>query len=63
MIMQEEGLPNNHACIVSDVISYFFPEAALIGRLSASFLSQLKYDFLLSHSLYLTQGFFSCEVQ
>ena len=35
-------LPGTATCIVSDVISYFFPEVALVGRISASFLSQLK---------------------
>ena len=56
MIMQEKGLPNNHACIVSDVTSSL--KQLLLGRFLHHFL---KSDFV----LYLTQGdsFFSYQVQ
>ena len=46
MIVQKEGLPNNHACIVSDVIS------SLKQLLLGGFLHHFLSDFV----LYLTQG-------
>ena len=46
MIVQEEGLPNNNACIVSDVISSL--KQLLLGGFLHHFL---KSDFVLSHCI------------